>query len=296
MIAQRTADGRLRVRAPGSIEPRSPIGWPRRWRPSVATALGLPILLLVAIVAVVGPVLPLPSPAHQDLVGRLTPPIGFGGNVNHPLGTDGLGRDLLARVVAGARVSVLVGVTATLVAGAIGVTLGLLAGVVGGVVDRLVTWIIDVVQAIPFVVFAIAALAVLDAGLGTVILVLAATGWVAYARVVRLESRALRSAPFVDAARALGASRRHLILRHVLPNVLGPVLVLASQQVAAMVLYEAGLSYLGLGVPGDVVTWGGMVAAGQDALFEAWWVSAVPGAALAIMVLGLTLVGDRLSR
>jgi len=295
MIAQHTAEGRIRPRAPRSIESRSPIGRSLRWHPSVATGLGLPILMLVGVVAVVGPVLPLPSPAHQDLVGRLTPPVGFGGDMSHPLGTDGLGRDLLARVVAGARVSVLVGVTATLVSGAIGVALGLLAGVVGGVVDRLVTWIVDVVQAIPFVVFAIAALAVLDAGLDSVILVLAATGWVAYARVVRLEARSLRAAPFVDAARALGASRRQIVIRHVLPNVLAAVLVLASQQVAAMVLYEAGLSYLGLGVPGDVVTWGGMVAAGQEALFEAWWVSAVPGAALAILVLGLTLVGDHLA-
>jgi len=255
----------------------------------------LALLLTVLVAAVAGPWLPLAEPDRQDLVGRLAPPLGFGGEVAHPLGTDTLGRDLLARVVAGARVSALVGVIATLVAGAIGVALGLVAGAAGGVTDRIVSWAVEVQMAVPFVVVAIAVGATLRPGVGTAVLVLGATGWVGYARVVRVQARSLRTAPFVEAARSLGAGRGRVLGRHLLPNLLGPAIVLASQQVGAIVLYEAALSYLGLGVGGEVVTWGGMVAAGQETLVDAWWVATVPGLAIAWTVLGLTLVGDRLA-
>jgi peptide/nickel transport system permease protein len=295
MVAGHAAARRLVDAAVAEPPPRVSAERRRRRRPSLGGAVGLAVLVLLVAVALLGPLLPLADPDRQDLLGRLAPPLGFGGDPAHPLGTDGLGRDLLARLVAGARVSLLVGVTATLVAGMIGVGFGLVAGALGGVVDRLVTWVVDVVLAVPFVVFAVAASAVLEPGLGTVILVLAATGWVGYARVVRLQARALRAAPYVEAARALGAGRGRVLLRHLLPNLLAPVIVLASQQVAAMVLYEAALSYLGLGVPGDTVTWGGMVAAGRETLADAWWVSTVPGIALAVTVLGLTLLGDRLA-
>ena len=264
--------------------------WTRR--PSVGGAIGLGIVLLLIVVALVGPLVVRVDPARQELLGRLAPPVWLGGGAAHPLGTDEVGRDLLARVVAGARVSLLVGLTATLLAGTIGVALGLAAGYAGGVVDRVVSWVVDVHLAIPFVVVAIAVTAVLGNGLGNVLLVLVITGWVGYARVVRLQTRALREAPYVEAARALGASWPRQLGRHVLPNLIGSVVVLASQQVAAMILYEAALSYLGLGVPGDVVTWGGMVAGGRDALLSAWWVSAIPGVAIALTVLGFNLLGD----
>jgi peptide/nickel transport system permease protein len=192
-------------------------------------------------------------------------------------------------------VSLMVGVVATMAAGAVGVTLGMAAGYAAGPVDRVVTWIVDVQLAVPFVVVAIAVTATLGNSLRNLVLVLALTGWVGYARVVRLQTLALRGAPFVDAARAMGAGWCRVLGRHVLPNVLGPVVVLASQQVAAMILYEAALSYLGLGVPGDVITWGGMIAAGRDALLNAWWVSTLPGIALALTILGLNLVGDWLA-
>lgn len=257
--------------------------------------LGLTLTGLVVLVAVAGPWLLPGDPARQDLAGRLAPPVGFGGTLEHPLGTDTLGRDLLARVVAGARVSLLVGVLATLVAGTIGVALGLIAGFGGGLVDRIITWGIDVQMAVPFVIVAIALAAVLGNGLSTVLLALAATGWVGYARVVRLQARSLRRAPWVEAARSLGASPRRVATRHLLPS-LGPtIVILGTQQVAGMILYEAALSYLGLGVGGNVITWGGMVANGQEAMLEAWWVSVVPGAAIALTVLGLNAVGDWLS-
>jgi len=261
----------------------------------VGSGVGLALLLTVVAAAVAGPWLPLAEPDRQNLVGRLAPPLGFGGDLAHPLGTDTLGRDLLARVVAGARVSVLVGVVATVAAGVVGIALGLVAGAAGGAIDRMVGWAVDVQMAMPFVVIAIAVGAALRPGVFTVVLVLGATGWVGYARVVRAQAMSLRSAPFVEAARSLGAGRGRVLRRHLLPNLVSPVVVLASQQVGAMVLYEAALSYLGLGVGGDVVTWGGMVAAGQEALTDAWWVATVPGVAIASTVLGLTLVGDRVA-
>lgn len=245
--------------------------------------------------ALVGPLLYGEEAARQSLGERLAPPLGFGGTIAHPLGTDALGRDLLARVVVGARVSLLVGVAATVAAGLIGVALGLLAGFVRGPLERVVAWAIDVQQAIPFVVVAIALGAALGPGVRVVLLTLALTGWVAYARVVRLRTLALRRAPWVEAARGLGASPARIALRHLLPNLTGPIVVLAGQQVAAMILAEAALSFLGLGAGAGVVGWGGMVADGQEALFAAPWVSAVPGSAVATTVLGFALLGDGLA-
>jgi peptide/nickel transport system permease protein len=198
----------------------------------------------------------------------------------------------LARVVAGARISLLVGVVATFVAGAVGVILGLIAGYVGGLADALVSFLVDVQLTIPFVVVGIAVVAVLGNSLTNVIFVLAITGWVAYTRIVRLQARSLRNAPFVDAARAIGASPSRVLARHLLPNIASPIIVIASQQIAAMILYEAALSYLGLGVPTSRITWGGMVADGRQTLMTAWWVSTIPGLAIVLTVLGFNLFGD----
>lgn len=235
------------------------------------------------------------DPQEVDLAHRLAPPMLFGGTLAHPLGTDQLGRDLLVRTLVGARVSLLVGVVGTLLSGLAGVALGLVAGYVGSWPDRLVRWLADVQLALPFVVVAIGVVAALGNGLGNVLLVLALTGWVGYARIVRLQTLSLRRAPFVEAARVAGAGLPRVLGRHVLPNLAGPIVVIASQQVAAMILYESALSYLGLGVPPSVVTWGRMVADGRETLLTAWWVATVPGAAIALTVLVLNLTGDRLS-
>ncbi len=258
----------------------------------VGGLVGLAIVGTLVAVALAGPLLVGAEPTRQDLAGRLAPPIGLGGDWAHPLGTDALGRDLLARVVAAARASLLVGALATLAAGAIGVTLGLVAGFGGGVVDRVVTWVVDVQMAVPFVVVAIAVTATLGNGLGPVLLTLALTGWVGYVRVVRLQARALRRAPWVEAARALGVGPGRLLGRHVLPNLLGPVVLLASQQAAAMILYEAALSYLGLGIGGEAVTWGGMVADGREYLTTVWWISTWPGLVIAATVMSINVLGD----
>ena len=250
------------------------------------------IALLLCLAAVAGPALVGVDPNRQDLLGRLAPPVGFGGTAAHPLGTDALGRDVLARLVAGARVSLLVGLAATAGAGAIGITFGALAGWVGGPVDRAVAWLSDVQAALPFVVVAIAAVAALGNGLVPVLVTMVLTGWVGYARVVRFQTRAIRQAAWIESAVALGAGPSRLVLRHVVPHLLGTAAILATQQVSAMILYEASLSYLGLGIGGAVVTWGGMAAEGQEALLKAPWVTVVPGAAVALTVLGLNLLGD----
>jgi peptide/nickel transport system permease protein len=155
-----------------------------------------------------------------------------------------------------------------------------------------VNFLVDVQMTLPFVVVGIAVVAVLGNSLTNVIVVLAITGWVAYARIVRLQTMALRNSSFIDAARAIGVGPVRLLWRHMLPNIAGPIIVIASQQIAAMILYEAALSYLGLGVPSSRITWGGMVADGRETLLTTWWVSTIPGIAIVLTVLGFNLVGD----
>lgn len=255
-------------------------------------AVGLAVFGLLVFTAFAAPHLDHTDPTHQALRVRLLAPAGFGGGWTHPLGTDSLGRDLLARVIAGARVSLLIGVVATLVAGLIGTALGLVAGFCGGWLDRVVSFAADVQLALPFVIVAVALTAALGASIRNVVIVLAVTGWVGYARILRLQAMSLRQAPFIEAARAIGASPARIMLCHLAPNLVAPVIVIASQQVAAMILFEAALSYLGLGASASTITWGGMISAGRDAMLNAWWVAVVPGAAVAITILGLNLLGD----
>jgi peptide/nickel transport system permease protein len=257
--------------------------------------IGLSILGLLAVLAVLGPTLWRVDPEAQDLVNRLVAPWGFGGTAAHPLGTDGLGRDTLARLIAGARVSLPLAVVATVAASAIGVSVGVLAGYRGGSIDRVVSWLSDVQLAIPFVVFAIAMTATFGNSIGNVLVTLVVTSWVAYAGVMRLQARSLRSAEWMQAAEAIGATRARALLRHLLPNLAAPAVVLATQQAGAMILYESSLSFLGLGIGGNTVTWGGMAALGREAVFKAPWVAAVPGVAIALAILGFNMTGDWLA-
>lgn len=284
------------IRGQAQSRPRS------RIRPEVSAPritpgglAGVAILGLLLLGAAIGPNLWQVDPQAQDLVNRLAPPVGFGGTAAHPLGTDTLGRDSLALLIAGARVSLPLAVGATAAAGAIGVLLGLLAGFRGGWASRIVAWLADVQLAIPFVVFAIVITVVIGNSVKNVLGTLIVTGWVAYAQVVGLQARSLRSAEWIEAARAVGASPSRVLLRHVLPNVAGTVIVLATQQAGAMILYESSLSFLGLGVGGNSVTWGGMAALGRDAIFKAPWVAALPGLAIALAILGFNLAGDWLA-
>lgn len=268
----------------------------RTWSwPPFSVVAGVLILALLTALAILGPSVWPVDPEAQNLMDRLAPPWGLGGSSDHPLGTDALGRDTLARLIAGTRVSLPLSVVATLAAGIAGCVLGVGAGFRGGWLDRLVTWLADVQLAVPFVVFAIVITATLGNSITNVLVTLIVTGWVAYARVLRLQAQALRTAEWITAAKASGATQMRVVLRHLLPNLVAPAVVLATQQAGAMILYESSLSFLGLGVGGNTITWGGMAALGRDAIFKAPWLAAIPGAAIALAILGFNLTGDWLA-
>ncbi len=252
---------------------------------------GLLIVILLVLMAIFGPWVA-DDPDKQVLRDRLLPPLLFGGTWEHPLGTDQLGRDLLARVVAGCRVTLLLSVLVTVASLAIGTVLGLLGGLLPGRIDLAIGFLVDVQIALPVVVVAIAASALFAPGFLLVFLVLLSTGWIAYQRVVRLQVRSLNQAQFVEASRAIGADERWIVRRHLLPNLSGTIAVLATQQMAAVILFEAALSYLGLGMPADAITWGRMVSDGRETMLNAWWVSVVPGIFIALAVLGFNLIGE----
>jgi peptide/nickel transport system permease protein len=256
-----------------------------------------PAAFTLLVFGVVIALLTLPGdPNAIDLSARLTPPVGFGGTWDHPLGTDQLGRDLAARLVVGASASPLIAIAATILAAAVGITLGLLGGYRDGRIDRVILWLGDVQLALPFIVIAIGVSAVLDPSLTGVILILAITGWTTYARVARLTARPLRNAPFIDAARVNGASEIRILFRHLLPVAITPLIAIACQQAGAMILYASALSYLGLGIPSDTITWGGMIADARDTAATAWWVTIVPGLAIVLTVVLFTVFGAWLNR
>jgi peptide/nickel transport system permease protein len=259
----------------------------RHWRPPATALLGLAVLLLVVLGAAGAEVISPFNPSAQSLRERLQPP-----GPAHLLGTDNLGRDMLSRTIFGARVSMVVGVAAALLAGTLGVLLGLVAGYLGGWWDALVSRLADVQQAIPFLILAIAVAVIVGPSLTNVILVLAVTAWVNYFRVVRAEVLTVRESLLVDAARTLGASDVRIVFRHVLPNVLPSIIVIASLMVANMIIFEASLSFLGLGVPPPTPTWGRMVFDGVQYVDSAWWLSLFPGLAIVMTVLAINLIGD----
>lgn len=212
----------------------------------------------------------------------------------HPLGTDQLARDVLTRVLYGARISLSIGLFAVAISITIGTVLGAVAGYMGGWSDSIIMRAVDVVIAFPRLVLLIAVVALFDSSLFLIILVLGLTQWPSTTRLVRGEVLSLRERDFVQAARALGYSRVRIILRHIVPNVLAPVIVATTLGIGDTIVLEAGLSYLGLGVQGDVTSWGGMVADGQSNMLSAWWLATFPGLAIVFTVLSFNLVGDGL--
>jgi peptide/nickel transport system permease protein len=257
--------------------------------PPLTATIGIGVILLVTLGAIGADALSPYGPATQSLRDRLQPPNVFGA---HLLGTDNLGRDVLSRTIFGARVSLTVGIAAAALAGSLGVLLGLLAGYLGGFYDAVISRLADVQQAIPFLILAIAVAVIVGPSLTNVVLVLAVTTWVSYFRVVRAEVLSVRESLLVDAARVLGASMPRIVLRHVLPNVSGSVIVIGSLMVANMIIFEASLSFLGLGVPPPTPTWGRMVFDGVQYVDSAWWLSFFPGLAIVLTVLAINLVGD----
>jgi peptide/nickel transport system permease protein len=254
----------------------------------------LAVLVLggVALVAAGATVLAPHDPLAQNLDGRLAPPAWSGGTPAHPLGTDQLGRDLLSRLIFGARVSLVIGITAVLIAGATGVMAGVVAGYYGGLVDEVLMRLADLRLALPFILLIIAVIAVFGPSFLIVIVILGLTGWVAYARVVRAEVLSLREREFVTAARSMGATDLRLVFRHILPNTIGSAIVIGSLELAQMIVVESSLSYLGLGVQPPTPSWGNMLGEGRDYLQSKWWLATFPGIAIALTAVSINLVGD----
>jgi peptide/nickel transport system permease protein len=255
--------------------------------------LGLVIVAGSVVLAVAAPALAPSDPVRNDLLERLVPPMWMeGGSGRHPLGTDTLGRDVVSRLLYGARVSLVVGFSAVVVAGALGLLLGLVSGYYGGRLDDLLMRLGDVQLAFPALVLAIAVLAVVGSGLLNIVLVLGVTGWVTYARIARGETLSLRHREFVEGARALGAGDAAILWRHVLPNVLPSITVVATFSVARTIIAEASLSFLGLGLPPPAPSWGAMLDEGRNYLTTGWWLALFPGLAILAVVLGINVVGD----
>ncbi len=266
----------------------------RKWkiRLTWSAVFGLAILLLVLVGAAFAPLISPYDPLDQVLRDRLKPPGSVGATGVHWLGTDALGRDLLSRLLYGARISLLIGVVATIGQTVIGTFLGLVAGHYRGVLDLVIMRLVDMWLTIPFLALAIALAAVLGSSIPNIILVLIITSWVYFTRVVRAEVLTVRERNFIEAARALGAKDVKIILQHILPNVANSVLVLSSFQVARTILSEATLSFLGLGVQPPTPTWGTMVADGRSFVSSAWWISTLPGIAISLFVLSAILLGS----
>jgi peptide/nickel transport system permease protein len=254
--------------------------------------MALPALIVLALVvlcAVLAPVLSPFDPNAQDLLTRLSPPQWSGG---HLLGTDNLGRDVLSRLIYGARISLFVGLAVALISGTIGAVIGIVAGYRGGWADRVLMRLADVQLAFPAILLALAVVAFLGNGLWVVIIVLGVTNWVSYARVTRSSVLSLRERDYVLEARAIGVGPATIMRRHLLPNVLASLITIAALNVASAIVVESALSFLGLGVPADIPTWGSMLADGQLYLGTSWWIAVFPGLALMLTALSINITGD----
>lgn len=259
---------------------------------NVTALLSLIYLVILILLALFSPFFAPHEPMAQDLMYRLRPPFWMErGSYSHPLGTDHLGRDLLSQLIFGSRVSLIISIFAVFVSGGVGSLLGLLAGYYGGFLEDLIMRLVDMQMSLPFILLALILLAVLGPGFINIIIVLAITNWIYYARLIRSEVLNLKDNEFVEAARALGVSNTVIMFRHIAPNVINSVIVLATLRIASMILLESALSFLGLGVQG-IPTWGMMLANGRHYLNNAWWLATFPGLAIFLTVLSVNLLGD----
>ncbi len=260
-----------------------------------STLLGAAIVLAVAGVALLAPLLVPHDPFAQDLMTRLVPPMWLdGGQAAHPFGTDQLGRDYLSRLIYGARISMLIGIATVVTSGLIGTTLGVLGGFFGGWVDDAVMFVITCRLSIPLVLVALAVVSLVGSSLSVVVLTLGLLLWDRFAVVSRTTTMQVRNLDYVSAARAAGCSRVSIMLREVLPNIVHHLAVVATLEMALAILLEAALSFLGLGVPAPLPSWGLMIAEAKDYMFFTPWVIQIPGIALFVLVLGINLLGDGL--
>jgi peptide/nickel transport system permease protein len=258
-----------------------------------ALVIGASLLTVIVLAALLAPLLAPFDPYAQDLTHRLIPPVWYAkGTWTHVLGTDNLGRDYLSRVIYGARISLLIGLSVMVLSGLIGTTLGLLAGYFGGRVDMVVTFTTTVRLAMPLILVALAVVATVGGSLVVVILVLGLLKWDRFAVVMRAATQQVRSLEYVAAAECIGASTARIILGEVLPNVMPQLVVVATVEAASAILLEAALSFLGLGVQPPLPSWGLMIAEAKTYMFFSFWLIAIPGTALALLVLAINMVGD----
>jgi peptide/nickel transport system permease protein len=251
--------------------------------------VGLGIVLGLLTLAIFGPMVSPYDPVTQDLSNRLESP-----SLSHPLGTDQLGRDVLTRLLHGARLSLGIAVAVTSVRLVVGTAVGLVAGYAGGWIDEALMRLVDTLLAFPGIVLALVIAGILGPSLVNVMLALAVVGWASYARLVRSKVLSLREREFVTAARLLGRSRTHVVIHHLIPNVIAPVVVLATLDIGGVILGTAGLSFLGLGAQPPTPEWGTMLASGRNYLRQAWWLVNAPGICIMLAVLGFNLLGDSL--
>ena len=247
------------------------------------------------LMATLAPLLAPHDPGAADLLRRLQPPAWLpDGDWAFPLGCDALGRDILSRIIFGARVSMFVGVVVVLLATLMGVTAGLAAGYLRGATDRVISWLVDVLLGFPYLIFAVGLMAMMGPGVLNMVLALAYKEWVVPCRVVRGETLAARETEYVEAARAIGASDVAIMWGEILPNILSPVIVIGTVRVAQVIILEASLSFLGLGVQPPTASWGSMVADGRAFILDAWWVSTFPGLAILLLVLSINIASQAL--
>lgn len=253
------------------------------------------IFLGFILMAILAPWIAPHDPAAGSLLRRLQPPAWLpGGSWAHPFGCDSLGRDILSRIIWGARVSIFIGVVVVLAAGAIGTFLGLVAGFLGGVADTVISRMVDVLLAYPLLIFAIGLMGMMGPGLWNIILALVCFEWVITCRLVRAQTLDVRNKEYVEAAQAIGLSPLRIMLAEILPNIVSAVIVVATLRVGTIIIIEASLSFLGIGVQPPTPAWGTMIADGRVFMLAAWWVSSFPGVAIFLLVLSANLAGQSL--
>lgn len=279
---------------PEAAESPLRLSWRRFLQNRFAVSAALVVLLFV-LLAIFAPWIAPQDPNDTDLLRRLQPPVWMeGGEWAYPLGCDALGRDLLSRIIYGTRISIFIGAAVIVLATGIGIVTGLLAGYFRGWTDTIISRVVDILLAFPYLLFAIGLMAMMGPGLQNIILALAYKEWVIPCRLVRGETLALREIEYVEAARAVGGSSTYIMVREILPNILSPVIVVSTIRMAHVIILEASLSFLGIGVQPPTASWGSLVADGRAFIWDGWWISTFAGLAILLLVLAINVASQGL--